>query len=250
MNDPAVVAAVQFAPDLMAVEKNLGVALQLTFEAAAKGARIIVLPELCLSGQVLRSVDEAADCCQEVDGYQTQAFVPICQRFNCHVVLGYVQLQDGLLYNSAVIIGPNGPVGNAQKHNLWGSDNMWATNGESISPVVITPVGRLGALVCRDVSNRYRASHPFGRQDERFYRQGSVDVVALLTNWGGDYGYPDSAWIELAEELQCNVVVANRTGRERDMRFKGGSCVVSRKGDVWTYGSSFEGSAVVGGLIL
>jgi len=245
-----IVAAVQFDPKLLDVHKNLATSKQLVFEAAAKGARIIVLPELCTSGYVLRSKEEAASVCQEKNGYQTEAFIPLAKKFNCHIVFGYVELCEGKLYNSAAIVGPNGLVGNSQKHNHWGSDALWAESAETLTPVVITPVGRLGALVCRDVMNNYRESYKFYKPEQRFYKKGSVDTIALLTNWGSDYGYPDNSWVELAEETSANVIVANRVGKERDMKYKGGSCIIDRNKKVWTNGSSFNEAAVVGGLVL
>lgn len=246
----SVVAAVQFEPKILDVQKNLAVAKQLTFEAAGKGAKLIVLPELCLSGYVLRSKQEAASVCQERDGYQTEAFLPLAKKFNCHIVFGYVELSEGKLYNSAAIIGPSGLVGNSQKHNHWGSDALWATPAESMLPVISTPIGRLGALVCRDVMNNYRESYKFYKAESKFYKRGSVDTIALLTNWGSDFGYPDNSWVELSEETDANVIVSNRVGKERDMRFKGGSCIIDRNRKVYTNGSSFKESAVVGGLVI
>lgn len=245
-----IVAAVQFKPKLHDVFANVKTAQQLAFEAAAKGAVLVVLPELCLSGYVLENKREAADCAQERDGYQTEAFVPIARRFNAHIVFGYVESRDGKLYNSAAVVGPHGLVENCQKHNLWGSDNLWAESAETLHPVVTTRAGRLGVLICRDVMNNYRDTYKFYKPENRFYRAGSVDTIALLTNWGSDYGYPDSTWVELAEETNANVVVSNRVGKERDLEFKGGSCVVDRNRNVWTHGSSFTEAAVVGGTVL
>lgn len=249
MNE-VIVAAIQFEPKILDVHKNLAVAKQLTFEAAGKGAKVIVLPELCLSGYVLRSKEEAASVCQERDGYQTEAFIPLAKKFNCHIVFGYVELREGKLYNSAAIVGPSGLVGNSQKHNNWGSDSLWATQSESLAPVVSTQVGRLGVLVCRDVMNNYREAYKFYNPDHRFYKAGSVDTIALLTNWGSDYGYPDNNWVELSEETNANVIVSNRVGQERDMKFKGGSCIIDRNRKIYTHGSNFSESAVVGGLVL
>ena len=245
-----IVAAVQFEPKLLDVHQNLATAKQLVFEAAAKGAKVVVLPELCLSGYVLHSKQEAASVCQERDGYQTEAFIPLTKKFNCHVVFGYVELREGKLYNSAAIVGPLGLVGNSQKHNHWGSDALWAESAETLAPVVVTPAGRLGALVCRDAMNNYRESYKFYKSEQRFYKNGSIDTIALLTNWGADYGYPDNSWVELAEETGANVIVSNRVGEERDMKYKGGSCVIDRNKKIYTHGSSFNETAVVGGLIL
>ena len=246
-----IVAAVQFEPKLLDVERNLITALQLTFEAAAKGARVIVLPESCLGGAILNTPKEAAVVSQEKDGYQTQAFMPLARRFNCRIVLGYTETCEGNLYNSAAVIGPGGLEANTQKHNLWGSENLWAQPSEALAPVIVTEtVGRLGVLICRDAMNRYRESYQFYKSGHRFYKRGAVDTLALLTNWGGSYGYPDHSWIELVEETRANLIVSNRVGKERDIDFKGGSCVIDRDRRVWTYGSNFNESAVVGGVVL
>ena len=250
MNRTQIVAAVQFEPKLHDVHSNLAVAQQLAFEAAGKGAAVVVLPELCTSGHVMRGPREASDCAQTRDGYQTQAFLPIASRFNCHIVFGYPELREGKLYNSAAIVGPHGLVGNCQKHNLWGSDNLWAQPSESLHPIVLTRAGRLGALICRDTMNKYRESYAFYKPDQKFYNVGSVDTIALLTNWGEKYGYPDNSWVELAESVKCNVIVSNRVGKERDLKFKGGSAIIDKERRIWTHGSSFTESAVVGGVVL
>lgn len=245
-----VVAACQFAPQLLKPAHNVQVASQLCWEAAAKGAKLIVLPESCTGGFVLRSQREAFTVCQERDGWQTEAFVPIARQFGCHIVFGYTELCEGKFYNSAAVVGPSGLVGNAQKHNLYGSDHLWAQPSEAQPPVIITPAGRLGVLICRDATNRFRESYVFNHPGQRFYKVGQVDTIALLTNWGSAFGYPDSAWVELVEETRANVVVSNRVGKERDMSYKGGSCVIDRDRRVWTNGSSFSEAAVVGGVVV
>ena len=67
-----VVAAVQFEPKLLDVRENLATALEMTFEAASKGARLIVLPEMCTGGYVLESPREAmtvAQVARPISGY-------------------------------------------------------------------------------------------------------------------------------------------------------------------------------------
>ena len=116
--------------------------------------------------------------------------------------------------------------------------------------MINTPHGRLGVLICRDASNNFRESYKFYKAKHKFYPRGSVDSIALLTNWGSGYGYPDSSWVELGEETGANIIVSNRLGKERDMNFKGGSCVIDRNRKIWTNGSSFTEAAVVGGVIV
>jgi predicted amidohydrolase len=245
-----IVAAVQFEPKLGDIRRNIAEAQQLAFEAAAKGAKIVVLPELCTSGFVFKDFREASECAQYKNGYQTEAFIPIAEKFNCHIVFGYPEICEGKLYNSAGIVGPRGLEGNCQKHNLWGSDNLWAQPSEEMHPVIHTPYGRLGVLICRDSANRYRESYRFFKPEHKFYHPGSIDTIALLTNWATTYAYPDSAWVDLAEQTHANIIVSNRVGKERDLKFKGGSCVIDKNRRIWTNGSSFTESAVVGGVII
>lgn len=245
-----IVAAVQYDPKILDVQHNLQLAQQFAFEAAAKGAAVVVLPELCISGYVLRDKKEASSCAQTAKGFQSQAFIPIAKKYNSHIVFGFVELKEGKLYNSSAIVGPDGSVVTSQKHNLWGSDFLWAESADNLTPNVVTRAGRLGVLICRDAMNNYRDTYKFYQEGHRFYKAGSVDTIALLTNWGSDFGYPDSTWVELAEETNSNVIVSNRVGKERDMHYKGGSCVVDRNKKVWTNGSSFNESAVVGGYVI
>jgi predicted amidohydrolase len=245
-----IVAAVQFCPALMKPRDNIEVAKQLVFEACAKGAKLVVLPESCIGGYVLRSPREAFMVCQEADGWQTSEFVPIARRFGAHIVFGYTELAEGKFYNSAAMVGPGGLVGNWQKHNMYGSDNLWAQPSEQTPPIVLTPAGRVGVLICRDANNRYRESYVFHQSGQRFYKPGQVDTICLLTNWGASFGYPDSAWVELVEETRANVIVSNRVGTERDMSYKGGSAIIDRDRHIWTNGSSFTEAAVVGGVVV
>lgn len=246
---PTIVAAVQFEPKPLAVDENLVMLQQLVFEAAAKGARIIVAPELCTGGGIFHSPAEAARAAQELDGYQTQALVPLAKQFNAYVAFGYVETRCGKLYNSTVVISPDGSLTPVQKKNLHGQDHLWATPSEQVSPVVMTPYGRVGCLICRDAKNNFRDSYAAYDSNHRFYTKGSVDTIMLLTNWGTSAVYPANAWCELQESTGANVIVSNRIGTDHEMNFKGGSCVISRDGHVYTHGSSFDAPAIVGGIL-
>jgi predicted amidohydrolase len=246
----SIVASVQFKPEPEEIDKNISIAKQMAFEAAAKGARVIVLPEMCTSGNGFKSVRDAALCAQSKDGYQTESFIPLARKFNCHIVFGYPEFDDNFLYNSAAIVGPNGLEANIRKHNLWGNDNFWATSSDQIPPVVVTAAGRLGALISRDISNTFRESYAFYKKGQKFYSRGSVDTLALLSNWDDQFGYPDSRWIDLNESLDSNLIISNRVGAEGNLKFRGGSCIIGRDRKVWTNGSSFKESAVVGGMII
>lgn len=243
-NATCLVTSIQFAPLPHQPKKNLAKATQLVHEAAIKGAKIIVLPELCMSGRNLNTIREACNVAQEKNGYQTKALHEIALANNCFIVFGFVELCEGKLHNSAGIIGPAGLVGIGRKHNLDGNDYLWADMAENLHPIVPTPWGRIGILIGRDIINEERASQPF-RVKQPFYRKGSLDVLCLLSNSSSDVGYPASPWMELCEGLGTNVIVSNELGLD-----KGGSCIIDREQNVHTFGSSFAETAVVGGYIV
>jgi hypothetical protein len=236
-----IVAAVQFMPVARDVRKNIAIASQLAFEAGTKGARIIVLPELSMSGRNLRSSREAADCAQAVGGYQSESLGEIAQRFKCVIVHGYVEAHRGLFYSSAAIIGPSGAVvGNVRKRSLWGQDHIWAASGDDIAPmpVIVTQFGRIGVLLGDDVRNA-------SSRDGQLYRMGSLDITCAMTDVVLEHGWPDGEWMKLAGSIRSNVIVVNSPGRNR-----GGSCIIDRKLKPWTHGTSFSETAVVGGMVL
>ena len=245
---PKIVAAIQFSPGSLQIEENLCAAQALAFEAASKGARIITFPELCLCEDDITDRRMASEYSQCIDGYQTEMFLPICEKFNCHVVFGYVELHDNKLYNSAVIVGPSGAVGNTRKHNLHGTDYFWADQCDDLMPTVLTTEGRLGVLLSRDAKNCYRKSYKHYNEDNRFYQKNCVDIIALLTCCD-DTTHPSSEWMELAESVATNVIVANTIGEKAGVRVGGGSCVISRDLNVWTHGARFIGSTIVGGVL-
>lgn len=245
----AIVAAVQLSPAVLDVRANLKDAQAMAFEAAAKGASVVVLPELAISGFTLRNSREAAEVCQTKDGYQTQALAEVARKFGCHIVFGYVESSEGKLYNSAATIGPLGVLeSNARKHNLYGNDYLWATPSDNIPETVITSAGRLGVLICRDVMNKYRDSYDFNAE-QKFYRKGDADSIALLSNMQPDKAFPDSVWMEFVESNKNNLIISSRVGTERDLTFKGGSCIVDKTGNLWSNGSNFDSPAVVGGIV-
>lgn len=226
MYHKVIAAAVQFTPLTGAVGKNLAVARQLAFEAALGGANLIVLPELCTAGPDLLDVRTAAMCSQSANGAQTQAIVEIAVNTRSAILFGYVEAAEGAFYNSALLAMPDGRTYNFRKRNLWGNDYFWATPGQmERGEVVVTPWGRIGVLVCRDVENAPRKS--VAAHLDRFYHRGSVDILCVPTMWDTTYEFPDSSWVELAEQVSCHVIVSN-VSRAEDENTRGGPCIIDR----------------------
>ena len=145
------VACVQMEPEIAVKEKNVAVTVARIKEAAAAGARLIVLPELCNTGYVFRDRDEAMALAEPVpSGPTCDRWSEIAANLDLHLVAGINERDGEDLFNSAVIIGPDGYLATYRKIHLWDKENLIFKPGNLGFPVVNTPVGNIGTFICYD----------------------------------------------------------------------------------------------------
>jgi len=216
--------------------------------AALGGARLIVLPERSFNGSKISTIDEAIEHAQTSDSGELQFMSELALDNACYIAFGYVELNEGGIYDSAALVDPAGSiVAKTRKHNLHRNEHVWAMPGDDPSPVAMTPFGRVGLLISGDSRNLYRESHPFyGKRNVQFYKKGSVDIVAVPCSATGKTAGPLDEWIQLAEELDAAVVVANRIGsvNEGEDCF-GSSTIVDRKLNVQSTSDSSQSILLV-----
>jgi predicted amidohydrolase len=59
---------------------------------------------------------------------------------------------DGVdMFDTAVLIGPDGYIGRYRKTHLWNREKLVFEPGNEGYPVFPTPIGRIGLLVCWDI---------------------------------------------------------------------------------------------------
>jgi len=142
------IASIQMKPVVGKKEQNVRRTLELVDQAAAEGARLIVLPELCNSGYVFESREEAFALAEEVpQGPTCKAWMDIA-RHGLHLVAGVSERDGQALYNAAVLIGPSGYVGTFRKVHLWAAENLFFEPGNLGFLVFKTPLGRIGVFIC------------------------------------------------------------------------------------------------------
>ena len=152
VSTPFKVAAVEFNPDMFEFDKNVERAVAVIEEAAAAGARLIVLPETALSGYIYRDVDQFLPYMDTVPGKGTSAIEPVCKKYNCYVAIGIAEVEPTtmLTYNTGALIGPNGYIGKYRKVGLNPSDILWFTPGNSGHPIFETELGNVAMAICYD----------------------------------------------------------------------------------------------------
>ncbi len=121
------------------------------------GAELVVAPETASTGFVTGlGPEQLWDLVAPVPGPLTEPIQAAARDLGVHVVWGTYErgAQRGVVYNSAVLIGPRGDVlGVYRKTHPFGTElasrGGWVTPGDEVC-VVDTPLGRIGLIICFD----------------------------------------------------------------------------------------------------
>jgi predicted amidohydrolase len=226
---PLTVACLQFEPVVGTPDRNRETGLAMIAEAADRGARLVVLPELSDSGYVFESREEAFDLSGTAeDGPTIRAWAEIARARGLHIVGGFSERAGGSLYNSAALVGPEGLVGVFRKAHLWDAENLWFEPGDLGFPVFATPLGRIAMLICYD---------GWFPEAWRLCALQGADIVCVPTNWVPMPSQPDHLpsmsnilCMSAAHSNSFYVAAACRTGTERGQPFIGQSVIVNHEG--------------------
>ena len=142
-------------------KKNLEKLLSMIEKAAQSQVQLIVFPEQVLQGYLpclvgpltsdtLRYQVEHAECVPE--GNSTQAVIEAAKRYHMYVAYGMTERSKtnyGVLYNTAVLVGPEGYIGSYRKVHQPVDEKHVYYPGDKFS-VFDTPIGRIGLEICVD----------------------------------------------------------------------------------------------------
>jgi N-carbamoylputrescine amidase len=223
------IACIQLEPSFGDTAANVARSVELLEKAADRGATLAVLPELANTGYVFETRAEAFALAEAVpDGPSTRAWMDVAARRGMTVVAGITEKDGTSLFNSAVVVGPDGYIGTYRKMHLWGQENLFFEPGNLGFPVFHTPIGRLGVAICYDgwFPETYRLQALQG-----------ADIVCVPTNWvpipGQAQGREAMANILVMAAAHSNsifIAAADRIGVERGQPFEGQSLIASYTG--------------------
>src|ERR1700692_5160377 len=118
-----VVACIQMQPAFGNVAANVAHSLELIDRRACRGADLVVLPELANTGYMFASREEAFGLAEPVPGGPSvAAWAERAARHGMHIVAGITERSGSDLYNSAVVVGPEGYIGTFRKVHLWNEE--------------------------------------------------------------------------------------------------------------------------------
>jgi predicted amidohydrolase len=175
------------------VELNLKQHLEYIDQAADVGAHLVVFPEISLQGypvihhklQTPQVLAEAFRTAERIpDGPSVAQIVARAQERRIHVVFGLTEAgaRPGVVYNTAVLTGPDGYIGKYRKVHLGLSEQVIWRAGHDW-PVFETPFGNIGMLIC------YDKAWP---ESCRELTLRGADILVMATAWGfGNDPNPD-----------------------------------------------------------
>ena len=223
------VACIQMEPHVGRKADNLARSLQRITEAAAAGAQLVVLPELCNTGYVFETRQEAFDMAEPLpDGPSCQAWMRAAGELGVVVVAGITEREGARLFNSAVVIGPTGYLGTYRKNHLWGDENLFFEPGNLGVPVFDIPAGRFACAICYDM---------WFPEVYRMAAIGGADLLCVPTNWVPMRAQPSTLPMMSnilamggAHSNALFIAAADRVGTERGQPFLGSSLIVGPDG--------------------
>ena len=118
-------------------------------EAARLGARIVLYPELIVTGYI--DPDRIAKLAEPLTGPSVQSLAATAERLDVALAFGFAgRAPDGSIRNSLVFVGSNGEVaGVYRKVHLWDTEKTWALPGESTTVLWMEGVRACG-WICYD----------------------------------------------------------------------------------------------------
>ncbi|HVB60225.1 MAG TPA: nitrilase-related carbon-nitrogen hydrolase [Ktedonobacteraceae bacterium] len=227
------VAAIQYEPTLGEKERNVSALLRLVETAAQHDARLIVLPEIATTGYCWLSREEIAPYVEPIPGPTTDRFQRVAAQYGCYIAISLPEVDPttNAYYNSMALLGPEGMIGTYRKIHSYISEPRWARDGDLGMPVWETPLGRLTGLICMDAEYFEAARIPALH---------GADVLLFPTNWNDEH-CPSSWWMARAFENGVYLIAANRYGREREVQFSGGSCILNPDGSIQAFLDTGDG---------
>lgn len=207
------------------VEGNLKHVETLLDEAKAD---LWVLPEFFATGYQFASEKEIRSLSEPVpDGPTTQALIAIASERACYIVAGLPERNGETVYNTAVLVGPEGLLARYHKLHLFSEEKRWFAPGELPFPVVDIGSCKIGMMICFD---------HFFPESARTLALNGAEIIAHPSNLVMPV-YAQLTMRTRALENGVFTVTANRVGTEsripgKTLRYTGESQIVSPRGEI------------------
>jgi len=137
----------QFSPVFGEPQKNLE---KISEHLLKCDADIAVLPELAFTGYLFIEKKEVLNLSETVPGSISNKLKEIAIKKDMAIVTGFAELVEDKVYNSALLITPDGNINIYRKNHLFHEEKLFFEPGDSGFPVFTVKGVKIGILVCFD----------------------------------------------------------------------------------------------------
>jgi len=231
------IAGFQMQPVVGDIEANLAKIEAAAEEAAAKGAALLIAPELALTGY--GAAEKFPDLATPAHGPVTDRLSEIAAKHGLAIVAGFAEKTFENTFNSAFFTDGMGQTAVYRKCNLYGPYERKWFRQEDRRQVLVTLGGmRIGFLICYDVE------FP---ENVRQLAKGGADLVvvptALPIGWSGQFIAEHMIQVR-AFENQVFVAYINHSGADGLFSYAGLSRIAAPDGKLVAEAPA-EGEALI-----
>jgi predicted amidohydrolase len=209
-------------------EKNLETIKRNVVRAKREGAQLVIFPELSLTGYVVR--DQIYELAERIPGPSTRIVEKLAKENELHIIFGMPETSEkaqATLYNSAVLVGPNGLIGKYRKmylptHSIF-EEKRYFRPGYQVA-VYDTKLGKIGLVICYDI---------YFPEVTRLTRlKGAQLIVCISASPGIRRAFFETLTAARAIENTAFLAYVNRAGIEDGLQFWGGSRLIGPSGRI------------------
>ncbi|MEM3090323.1 MAG: carbon-nitrogen hydrolase family protein [Candidatus Bathyarchaeia archaeon] len=211
-------------------------------KAKQDGAELVIFPELSLTGYTVR--DELFDLAEVIPGPSTNAVIKIAKKHETHIVFGMPELSEktqATIYNSAVLVGPEGYIGKYRKihlptHSVF-EEKRYFRPGYHVG-AFSTGIGKIGLIICYDI---------FFPEVCRLTRlEGAQIIVCVSASPAVRKSFFETLTVARAIENAAFLAYVNLVGIEDGLQFWGGSRLIAPNGKIIAKAKYDEEDLVIG----
>ena len=217
------IGAIQFEPLFGEVDKNLELAESLIKKSDAE---LLVLPELFNTGYVFTSRQEAISHSEAIPhGRTTQMLCDVAKEKGIIIIGGLVEKSGDRIFNSSVLVSPDGYIGRYRKVHLFFEETLWFDPGDEGFSVYDAGVCKVGIMICFDW---------FFPESMRALTLLGADIISHPSNLV--MPFCQDAMKTRCLENHVFAITANRIGTEsrggKSLHFTGGSQITGPDGRI------------------
>jgi len=240
---PFTVAGLSLMPEPWNKEANYAKLERYARQAARQGAQVVITPEGFLEGYVGNEKhtpgltrERYFPVGETIDGPLMTRARELARELKIFLAVGFAERRDSAMYNTVAIFSPEGALTSRYSKSHTADDEPFNTKGTEF-PVVPTPFGRWGTLICfdRQLPETMRILALKGAQ------------FVLVPAWGS-YGemndimmrvraYENSVWVAFVHPRRClfidprgNVIANNKGEQDQIVTARIEPAAAARKG--------------------